>query len=99
MSAGATGDHVRTAIRAEWRRGGTSPLKDAPIYKGHRIHTAALPSGRWLSTIVNLGKEKRMTKDSLTAAATRIWGAYDSEAEAIEAAKAYIDAEDGDRQD
>lgn len=73
-------------------------MNECPVYKAHRIHTAALPSGRWLSTIVNLGKEKRMTKDSLTAAATRIWGAYDSGAEAIEAAKAYIDAEDGHRQ-
>ena len=74
-------------------------MQDSPIYKGYRIHAAALRSGRWLSTIVNLGKEKRMTKDSLTAAATRIWGAYDSEAEAIEAAKAYIDAEGRLRQD
>ena len=70
-------------------------MKNSPIYKEHRIHTARLPSGRWLGTIVNLGKEKRMTKDSLTAAATRIWGEYHSEAEAIEAAKRYIDAENG----
>jgi hypothetical protein len=47
---------------------------------------------------VNLRKEKRITKDSLTAAATRIWGEYHSEAEAIEAAKRYIDAENGPRQ-
>jgi len=47
---------------------------------------------------VNLGNEKRINKNSLTAATTRIWGAYDSEAEAIEAAKAYIDAEARHRQ-
>jgi hypothetical protein len=73
-------------------------VQDSPIYKEYRIHTAALRSGRWLSTIVNLGNEKRINKNSLTAATTRIWGAYDSEAEAIEAAKAYIDAEARHRQ-
>ena len=73
-------------------------LENSPLYKGHRIRTAPLPGGRWLSTIVNLGNEKRINKNSLTAATTRIWGAYDSEAEAIEAAKAYIDAEDRLRQ-
>jgi hypothetical protein len=39
-----------------------------------------------------------MTKDSLTAAVTRVPGEFDSEEEAIQAAKQWIDDEEGRRQ-
>jgi len=76
-----------------------SSVKEGPIYKDYRIHTSRLPSEHWLSKIVKLGKKKGMTKDSLTAAVTRISGEYGSEAEAIQAAKGYIDEEEAHRQD
>ncbi len=68
-------------------------MKEAPIYRQHRIHTTRLPSGLWLSKIVKLGIKKTVTKDSLTAAVTRVPGEYDSEAKAIQSAKHYIDDE------
>ncbi len=68
-------------------------MKESPIYKEHRIHTSQLPSGRWLSTLVRLGAKRAPTKDSLTAAVTRVPGEYGSEAEALQAAKRYVDAE------
>jgi hypothetical protein len=41
-----------------------------------------------------LGKKKALTKDSLTAAVTRVPGEYDSEEEAVRTAKRYIDDEE-----
>ena len=76
-----------------------SSLKEGPLYKGYRIHTARLLSEHWLSKIVKLGKKKAMTKDSLTAEVTGIPGEYGSEAEAIQAAKGYIDEAEAHRQD
>ncbi len=76
-----------------------SSLKEGPIYKGYRIYTARLLSEHWLSKIVSLGKKKGMTKDSLAAEVTGIPGEYASEAEAIQAAKGYIDEEEAHRQD
>ncbi len=72
-------------------QGGSSELKESPVYKQHRIHTMELSRGSWLVSIVNLGPRKMPTKDSLTDAAMRIPGEYDSEDEAVEAAKEYID--------
>ncbi len=66
-------------------------MKESPIYKQYRIHTAELSSGEWVASIVNMGKRKLITKDSLTMAVTRIPKEYSSEAEAIQAAKDYID--------
>jgi hypothetical protein len=66
-------------------------VKEDPIYKEHRIHTTPLLSGRWISAIVNIGKKKVMTKDSLTEAVTRVPGEYESEEQATQAAKEYID--------
>ena len=74
-------------------------MKEGPIYKGYRIYTARLLSEHWLSKIVNLGKKKGITKDSLTAAVTGIPGEHGSEAEAIQAAKGYIDEAEAHRQD
>lgn len=68
-----------------------SSLKQGPIYKGYRIYTSRLLSEHWLSEIVKLGDKKEMTKDSLTAEMTRVPGEYGSEAEALQAAKGYID--------
>lgn len=65
------------------------------MYKEYRVHSSRLASGLWLSMLVKLGKKKVMTKDSLTAAVTRVPGEYDSEEEAIRAAKQYIDEEEG----
>jgi hypothetical protein len=66
-------------------------LKESTIYKEHRIHTKPLSSGLWIASIVNFGKRKLVNTDSLTAAVSRIPAEYDSEREAIEAAKRYID--------
>ena len=66
-------------------------VKEDPIYHEHRIHTTPLLSGRWISAIVNIGKKKVMTKDSLTEAVTRVPGEYESEEQAAQAAKEYID--------
>ena len=70
-------------------------MKEDPIYHEHRIHTTSLLSGRWISAIVNIGKKKVMTKDSLTDAVTRVPGEYESEEQATQAAKEYIDNEVG----
>jgi hypothetical protein len=42
-----------------------------------------------------MGKEKVVTKNSLTAAVTRVPGEYDSEGDALQAATQYIDGERG----
>jgi hypothetical protein len=73
-------------------------VKEDPIYKQHRIHTTRLPSGLWLGKIVTLGKKQAITKHSLTAAVTRVPGEYQSEAEAIQSAKHFIDEEVGNSQ-
>ena len=72
-------------------QGGSSELKQNPVYKQHRIHTQVLASGLWLVSIVNVGKRKTTTGHSLTDAVTRIPREYDSEDRAIRAAKEYID--------
>ena len=74
-------------------------MKEDPIYKEHRIHTTPLLSGRWISAIVNIGKKKVVTKDSLTDTVTRVPGEYDSEVAAIRAAMRYIDEKETHRQD
>ena len=66
-------------------------LTEGTIFKEHRIHTTHLSSGLWLTSIVNFGKRKMITTDSLTVAVSRIPGVYPSEQEAIQAAKRYID--------
>jgi hypothetical protein len=66
-------------------------VKEDPIYKEHRIHSTPLFSGRWICSVVNMGKKKTVTKDSLTDAVTRVPGEYDSDIEALRAAKRYID--------
>ena len=77
------------------RRGGKTNLTEGLVYKEHRIHSSRLASGLWLSMIVKLGRRKVMTRDSLTAAVTRVPGEYDCEEEAIRVAKRYIDDEEG----
>ena len=72
-------------------QGGSSELKQNPVYKQHRIHTQQLPSGVWRVSIVNFGNRKMTTGDSLTDAVTRIPRQYDSEEQAVRAAKEYID--------
>lgn len=74
-------------------------LKEGPIHRDSRMHSSRLPSGHWLGKIVRLGKEKVMSKDSLTAAVTRVPGAYDSEEKALQTAKRYIDEAAVHRQD
>ena len=76
-----------------------STLKEGPIYRGYRLYTSRLLSEHWLCKIVKLGKEKVTTKDSLTAKVIGLPGEYASEAEALQAAKRYIDEEDARRQD
>ena len=66
------------------------------FYKQYRIHTRRLPSGPWLSMIVNVGKHIVTTKHALTATVTRVPGEYEFEDKAIQAARAYIDEEAGD---
>lgn len=76
-----------------------STLKEGPIYRGYRLYTSRLLSEHWLCKIVKLGKGKVTTKDSLTAKVIGIPGEYDSEAEALQAAKRYVDEELERRQD
>lgn len=66
-------------------------MREDPIYKAHRIHVTPLSNGRWISLIVNMGKTKVVTKDSLTDTVTRLPGEYVSAAAALQAAKQYID--------
>jgi hypothetical protein len=73
--------------------GGASPVREPPIYKQHRIHTTRLPSGPWISLIVNLGRKTVPVKDALTSRVTRVPGEYALEDQAIQAARAYIDHE------
>jgi len=47
-----------------------------------------------VSIIVKLGAKKVMTKDSLTPAASRVPGEYDSEDEAVRTARRYIDEDE-----
>ena len=68
-------------------------MREPPIYKQHRVHTARLSSGPWISLIVNVGKKTVPTKDALTDIVTRVPGEYTLEDEAIQAARAYIDHE------
>jgi len=72
-----------------------SNVNDASVYKAHRIHTSRLFSGLYVSIIVRLGKRNPPTKDSLTDTVTRVPGEYPSEAEAVLAAKQYIDHVEG----
>ncbi len=67
--------------------------KETPVYQQHRIHTLQLPSGLWLVSTVSLGRRKLTNKDALTGAVTRIPGEYDSEEQAVHAAKEYIDGQ------
>ena len=69
------------------------PVRKAPTYKQHRIHTTQLFSGPWISTIVNMGRKTVLTKDALTDTVTRVPGEYGSEEEALQAAREYIDRE------
>ncbi len=69
-------------------------MGESPVYKQYRIHTAQLLTESWIVSIVNTGKQKFTTKDSLTMAVTRIPREYDSEQEALQAAKAYIDQQE-----
>ena len=66
-------------------------MTEGVVYKEHRIHSSRLPSGLWLSMIVKLGRRQVMNRDSLTATVTRVPGEHDSEEEAIQVAKRYID--------
>jgi hypothetical protein len=70
-----------------------------PLYRGYRLHTARLPSGRWLCSLVRLGPQHQMTPDSLTPVVTRVPGEYASEAEALEAAQRYINEEKARRKE
>ncbi len=72
-------------------QGGSIELKESRVYRQHRIHTVQLTSGLWLASIVNFGKRKMTTTNSLTDAVTRIPREFGSEEQAIQAAKEYID--------
>ncbi len=79
-------------------RGGIEVAERA-VHKQHRIHTAQLLSGSWIVTIVNFGKRKIFTADSLTEAVIRIPGEYVSEGMAIHAARQYIDRQEAPQQE
>jgi hypothetical protein len=68
-------------------------VSEPPVYKGHRIHTKRLFSGAWIGTLVNVGKATIPTRDALTDSVTRVPGEYESEDQAIQAARVYIDLE------
>ena len=70
---------------------GSTEGKESPLYREHRIHAAQLPSGVWRAAVVNVGKHKMTSGDSLTDAVMRIPGEHNSETQAIQIAKEYID--------
>ncbi len=72
-------------------------LREGIVYRKYRIHPQQLPSGLWLVSIVNLGKRKLTTENSLTDAVSRVPGEFDSEEQASRAAKEYIDQQ-GERE-
>ncbi len=80
------GDLLKTSEIEE-----SSEVKEAPVYKQHRLHALQLSSALWIVSIVNFGTRKMTNKDSLTGAVTRIPGEHGSEEQAIQAAKEYID--------
>ncbi len=80
------GDLLKTSAKEE-----SSEVKESPVYKRHRLHALQLSSGVWIVSTVNFGMRKMTNKDSLTGAVTRIPGEHDSEEQAIQAAKEYID--------
>ncbi len=70
-------------------------MKQSPVYKQYRIHTQRLAiSGQWIASIVNCGRQKQTAKDSLTDTVTRIPKEYESKAEAVQAAREYIDQQE-----
>ena len=71
-----------------------STIKEASVYKAHRIHTTRLFSRPYVSMIVSLGRRTPLTTNSLTDTVTRVPGEYPSEAEAIQAAMRYIDEQE-----
>lgn len=66
--------------------------EDAPVYRGYRMHTSQLFSETYVSLIVRLGGRDPLTTNSLTDTVTRVPGEHADEAQAIQAARAYIDA-------
>jgi hypothetical protein len=66
-------------------------MLEAFRYRQYHIHTARVASEKYICSIVNLGKAKPMTEDSLTDKVTRVPGEFESETAAVEAGKAYID--------
>ena len=76
-----------------------STITEASVYKAHRIHITRLYSRPYVSMIVSLGKGTPLTTNSLTDTVTRVPGEYPSEAEAIQAAMRYIDAQEAQRRD
>jgi len=76
-----------------------STIKEASVYKAHRIHTTRLFSRPYVSMIVSLGRRTPLTTNSLTDTVTRVPGEYPSEAEAIQAAMRYIDEQEAQLRD
>lgn len=70
-----------------------SNIDNASVCKGYRIHTSSLFSGIYISMIVRLGTRNPLTTNSLTDTVTRVPGEYATEDQAVQAARAYIDAE------
>ena len=80
-------------------QGRSTEVKESPIYKQRRIHTMQLPSGIWRVAVANVGKHKMTSGDSLTEVVMRIPGEHRTEAEAIQAAKEYIDRQEANAQE
>ncbi len=88
--ATALGVPVQALFEAS-RKDVSPEVKEAPVYRQHRIHSLQLLSGLWVASTVNFGTRKMTNKDSLTDAVTHIPGEYDSEERAIQAARDYLD--------
>jgi hypothetical protein len=85
---------VPRSSRAEYilkRR--VAPTDQAVVYKAYRVHTTPHLAGLWISLLVSIGAPKPVTQDSLTDTVTRVPGEYPSAAQALAAAKRYIDDE------
>jgi hypothetical protein len=76
--------------RAQVEGGGGVNVQGAEVYANHRIHTALLPSGSWIVSLVELGAPTAGAR-AAGHRVQRLRGEYPSQAEAVAAAKRHID--------
>ncbi len=66
------------------------------MYKRHKIYTTQLPNKFWVAAVVDFRTRKSLTVESLTNEVIPLPGQFFSEAWATQAAKEYIDRQEGE---